>query len=127
MRRGCLPALVAGLLLLGCTAEPSARPDRPARSSPSASVASPSAGTATPTPTQEPTDEPSPSIEPSPRPVRFSAARAMKDVRHLAGRIGPRLANVPRLDRATVEGAGHFVHVEQPGAVAALLLDYLER
>jgi pimeloyl-ACP methyl ester carboxylesterase len=41
--------------------------------------------------------------------------------------IGPRLANVPRLDRATVEGAGHFVHVEQPGAVAALLLDYLER
>jgi pimeloyl-ACP methyl ester carboxylesterase len=41
--------------------------------------------------------------------------------------IGPRLANVPRLDRATVEGAGHFVHMEQPGAVAALLLDYLER
>src|SRR5438876_485262 len=41
--------------------------------------------------------------------------------------IGPRLANVPRLERATVAGAGHFVHVEQPGALAALLLDHLER
>jgi pimeloyl-ACP methyl ester carboxylesterase len=41
--------------------------------------------------------------------------------------IGPRLAKVPRLDRATVPGAGHFVHVEQPGRLAALLLDWLER
>jgi len=41
--------------------------------------------------------------------------------------IGPRLANVPRLERATVAGAGHFVHVEQPDALAALLLDHLER
>jgi len=41
--------------------------------------------------------------------------------------IGPRLANVPRLTRATVEGAGHFVHMEQPAATAALLLDWLER
>ena len=40
--------------------------------------------------------------------------------------IGPRLANVPRLERATVAGAGHFVHVEQPAALAALLLDYLQ-
>lgn len=41
--------------------------------------------------------------------------------------LGPRLATVPRLSRATVRGAGHFVHMEEPGATAALLLEYLER
>jgi pimeloyl-ACP methyl ester carboxylesterase len=41
--------------------------------------------------------------------------------------IGPRLANVPRLTRATIPGAGHFVHMEEPAATAALLLDWLER
>ena len=41
--------------------------------------------------------------------------------------IGPRLANVPRLTRATIRGAGHFVHMEEPAATAALLLDWLER
>jgi pimeloyl-ACP methyl ester carboxylesterase len=40
--------------------------------------------------------------------------------------IGPRLANLRRLERATVAGAGHFVHMEQPHATAALILDYLE-
>lgn len=96
MRRGCLPALVAGLLLIGCTAEPSARPDRPARTSPSALVTSPSAST----PAQDPPDDTNPTAEPSPRPVRFSARRAVADVRHLAGRIGPRLATAPAYDRA---------------------------
>jgi pimeloyl-ACP methyl ester carboxylesterase len=40
--------------------------------------------------------------------------------------IGPRLANVPHLERATVAGVGHFVHMEQPVATAELLLAWLE-
>jgi pimeloyl-ACP methyl ester carboxylesterase len=40
--------------------------------------------------------------------------------------IGPRLGHVRRLERARVAGAGHFVHMEQPGATAAVLFDYLE-
>jgi pimeloyl-ACP methyl ester carboxylesterase len=38
-----------------------------------------------------------------------------------------RLAYVPRLERATVEGAGHFVHMERPRETAVLLLAWLER
>src|SRR5262245_48732406 len=41
--------------------------------------------------------------------------------------IGPRLAHIPRVERATVGGAGHFVHMEQPRATADLLLAWLER
>jgi pimeloyl-ACP methyl ester carboxylesterase len=37
-----------------------------------------------------------------------------------------RLARVPDLRRATVPDAGHFVHMEQPRAVADLLLGFLE-
>jgi pimeloyl-ACP methyl ester carboxylesterase len=37
-----------------------------------------------------------------------------------------RLAYVPDATRATVEGVGHFVHMEAPGALAELLLDFLE-
>jgi pimeloyl-ACP methyl ester carboxylesterase len=40
--------------------------------------------------------------------------------------IGPRLAHVPHLRRATIAGAGHFVHMEQPRATATVLLDFLE-
>ncbi|MGH7788552.1 MAG: alpha/beta fold hydrolase [Candidatus Binatia bacterium] len=40
--------------------------------------------------------------------------------------LGPRLAGVRRLERATVEGAGHFVHIERPRETAALIRDYLE-
>jgi pimeloyl-ACP methyl ester carboxylesterase len=40
--------------------------------------------------------------------------------------LGPRLAAVPRLQRAVVEGAGHFVHIERPRETAQILLDYLE-
>jgi len=42
------------------------------------------------------------------------------------GILGPRLARVPRLTRATVAGAGHFVHMERPRETAALLRDWLE-
>jgi pimeloyl-ACP methyl ester carboxylesterase len=41
--------------------------------------------------------------------------------------LGPRLENVRHLERATVAGAGHFVHMEQPRATADLLLAWLER
>jgi pimeloyl-ACP methyl ester carboxylesterase len=37
-----------------------------------------------------------------------------------------RLANVPELARATVAGAGHFVHMERPRETADLLLGFLE-
>ena len=40
--------------------------------------------------------------------------------------IGPRLAGVSGLQRATVAGAGHFVHIERPRETAQLLFDYLE-
>jgi pimeloyl-ACP methyl ester carboxylesterase len=40
--------------------------------------------------------------------------------------LAERLANVPDLARATVEGAGHFVHMERPEATARVLLDFLE-
>jgi pimeloyl-ACP methyl ester carboxylesterase len=41
--------------------------------------------------------------------------------------LAPRLASVRDLVRATVPGAGHFVHMEQPRATAALLLEHLAR
>lgn len=40
--------------------------------------------------------------------------------------VGPRLAGVPHLTRATIAGAGHFVHMERPRETAALILDWLE-
>ncbi len=40
--------------------------------------------------------------------------------------VGPRLAGVRRLERATVADAGHFVHMEQPVATARLVLDFLD-
>jgi pimeloyl-ACP methyl ester carboxylesterase len=40
--------------------------------------------------------------------------------------LGPRLSNVARLERATVAGSGHFVHMEQPRATADLLLAWLD-
>jgi pimeloyl-ACP methyl ester carboxylesterase len=40
--------------------------------------------------------------------------------------VGPRLAGVRTLERATVADAGHFVHMEQPGATARLVLDFLD-
>jgi pimeloyl-ACP methyl ester carboxylesterase len=32
---------------------------------------------------------------------------------------------VPKLTRVTIEGAGHFVHVERPAETARAILDYL--
>ncbi len=41
--------------------------------------------------------------------------------------LAGRLENVAHLDRVTVEGAGHFIHMQQPAAAAGLMLDFLER
>jgi len=38
-----------------------------------------------------------------------------------------RLANVPVLETAVIEDAGHFMHIERPEATAARVLDFLER
>ena len=38
-----------------------------------------------------------------------------------------RLAFVPRVTRAVVQDAGHFMHIEQPERTARLVLDFLER
>ena len=40
--------------------------------------------------------------------------------------LAPRLAGVRALTRATVAGAGHFIHIERPVETAALLLDWLD-
>ncbi|MFT5695667.1 MAG: pimeloyl-ACP methyl ester carboxylesterase [Myxococcota bacterium] len=37
-----------------------------------------------------------------------------------------RLAHVPQLERVTIEGAGHFIHMERPVATAEVILDFLE-
>lgn len=41
--------------------------------------------------------------------------------------LAKRLANVPHLERATVKGCGHFIHMEEPAAAAVLMLEFLER
>ena len=41
--------------------------------------------------------------------------------------IRGRLAYVPHAERARVEGAGHFVHLERPRETADVLLGWLER
>jgi len=70
-------ALLATLLLVACTSsDGSGSPE-----------AAPSSKT--------PQSAPSTSAEPKPRLARFEVARALEDVRRLAGRIGPRLATSP--------------------------------
>jgi len=39
--------------------------------------------------------------------------------------LGPRLGYVDRVERATIYGAGHFVHMEKPAELASLILDFL--
>ncbi len=39
--------------------------------------------------------------------------------------LAERLSYVPRLERATIEGSGHFIHMEQPVALASVILDFL--
>ena len=85
--------LAGALLLAGCTngsPEPTPSSTSPRPSTPAAST---STATTSPTPTPQVTT-PSPSSTPTPtaRPVRFDARRVQRDIRHLAGDIGPREA-----------------------------------
>ncbi len=41
--------------------------------------------------------------------------------------LASRLDNVKDLERATVSGAGHFIHMQQPVATAELILGFLDR
>jgi pimeloyl-ACP methyl ester carboxylesterase len=41
--------------------------------------------------------------------------------------LAGRLENVKHLERATVQGSGHFIHMQQPAAAAELILAFLER
>lgn len=41
--------------------------------------------------------------------------------------LSERLGGVKQLERATVEGAGHFIHMEKPAETAALILDFVDR
>lgn len=40
--------------------------------------------------------------------------------------LADRLSHVPRLERATISGAGHFIHMEKPAAAAEVILDFFE-
>ncbi len=84
-------ATVMTLLVAGCTTDHVADPaPSPSPSpAPSAVVPAPSA-TATPSPTATPADDP----------ARFLPRAAMRDVRSLAGEIGPRLATGPGYRKA---------------------------
>ena len=41
--------------------------------------------------------------------------------------LSERLRGVEQLERQTVEGAGHFIHMEKPAETAALILDFVKR
>lgn len=91
--------LVATLLLVGC----SMPGDDGSDTSPSPSGTSAPATSAPATQTADPTSEPA-----EPKPVRFEATRAMRDVRRLAGGIGPRLATSPAYAEAAALVAERF-------------------
>lgn len=38
-----------------------------------------------------------------------------------------RLSNAPKVERATIQDSGHFIHMEQPAAAAELILGFLDR
>jgi pimeloyl-ACP methyl ester carboxylesterase len=39
--------------------------------------------------------------------------------------LSERLSHVPQLERCTIQGAGHFVHIEKPAETAGAILEYL--
>jgi pimeloyl-ACP methyl ester carboxylesterase len=40
--------------------------------------------------------------------------------------LARRLSHAPRVERRTIAGAGHFVHIERPAETAAVILDFLD-
>ena len=103
-----LTGVVATLALSSCTGHAPA--DQPA--GPSGRTSEPRLGPA-PTVTLSPAPEPPP--PPPPGPARFRAAKAIADVRLIAGRIGPRLATAPayraagRMVARRLDGLGYDV------------------
>ena len=41
--------------------------------------------------------------------------------------LSERLNGVRQLERATIDGAGHFIHMEKPAETAHLILDFVKR
>jgi pimeloyl-ACP methyl ester carboxylesterase len=41
--------------------------------------------------------------------------------------LSERLSGVKQLERATIGGTGHFVHMEKPAETAHLVLDFVKR
>ena len=39
--------------------------------------------------------------------------------------LAARLAHARKLERATIAGAGHFVHIEQPDLVSSMALEFI--
>jgi hypothetical protein len=114
-----LPAVVALVLLGACDGGSDAQEAEPnaARSTPSASATDP--------PSTPPSG--SPDAEPNTEPVRFSADAALRTVRFLAGRIGPREATSPAYAEAArwveheLRGLGYRVrrqHLRVPAGVS---------
>lgn len=95
--------LVATLLLVGCSVPGDDGSDASPGPSGSSAPTSSAPTTQTAEPTSQPTSEP-----PEPKPVRFDATRAMRDVRRLAGGIGPRLATSPAYAEAARFVADRF-------------------
>jgi hypothetical protein len=105
---GCLTAALA----TGCTSEgrssgasPSA-PTSPAQTS--ATTSAPTSGEPGQTSGSVPTSEPPETSEPPSRPVRFLSAAAMRTVRFLAGKVGPREASSADYRRAARWVEGRF-------------------
>ena len=88
-------ALASVFLLAGCTIgapDPTTSGTTPLPSTPLLSTPS-ATPSRTPTPqVTTPTPTPTPTATPTPRPVRFDARRVERDIKHLAGDIGPREA-----------------------------------
>ena len=97
-------ALAAGVLLLtACTKAERADPPAPRTSAPA-----PSATATSPEPTPT-TSSAAPEASPVPA---FDRRRAMADVRHLAGDIGPRLATGPAFRRAAAWVRGRLLELD---------------
>jgi len=104
MLRSLVVTALAVTTLVGCSPdpdagagpEPSAGPDSPAASAPSSRQSTDRPEPAAPATSSGPTP---PAARP-PEPVRFDRDRALRHVRLLAGRIGPRLATGPAFREA---------------------------
>jgi len=92
-------AAVMALGVVGCSEdEPTAEPDTGRSASPTASPESSSAPPSGPVQTREPVETETTPVAPDP--PRFDKDAALRTIRRLAGRIGPREAASPEFERA---------------------------